>query len=238
MMNRVIRTEKSHVTVNKTALQNLILIIIILSTIVFLYYLYNYFYDDVIITKSKIDGKHYHVRSTPIEVTEAPKVDTFVSTEVVSTNDAELAANFLATVNQKINTLVDYMYINQLPSIEVSQRLKNRWKSCTLRETNSNEKSIAYTVNKGEEMRVCIRKDGQLEDMNTTIFVILHELGHIMSVSFGHNLEYTNNFNYVVHLASSMGIYKPQDFHNEPVNYCGTNINTTPCSDGTCAIAK
>ena len=121
-----------------------------------------------------------------------------------------------------------------LPDKEISQRLKERWESCKFRETSSHESAAAYTINKGDEMRLCVRNNETLENMNTSMFVVLHELGHLMSISYGHNEEFRNNFSYVVHLASNLGIYKPEDFENKPVEYCGTEINTTPCMSGTC----
>ena len=66
------------------------------------------------------------------------------------------------------------------------------------------------------------------------MFVILHELAHVMSISYGHEDEFKNNFSYITHLASSLGLYKPQDFQTNPKTYCGTEINTTPCSEGSC----
>ena len=66
------------------------------------------------------------------------------------------------------------------------------------------------------------------------MFVILHELGHVASISYGHEEEFKNNFSYITHLASSLGIYKPEDFSSNPKTYCGTKINTSPCSGGTC----
>lgn len=224
-----------------------LLIVLIFVVLLILYYFF--YYDDVVGVYSNIDGKKYSVRASPIASstpliasslfdTSANVADVANVTNEESSNNTNnrLAANFLAILNQKITTLVDFMYINNLPDIEVAQRLKYKWTHCRLRETNSNEDSIAYTVNKGEEMRVCIRQNDKLEDLNTAIFVILHELAHIMSVSYGHNEEFRENFNYIVHLASKLGIYIPQNFQNEPVNYCGTDINTTPCSDGSCSV--
>ena len=51
---------------------------------------------------------------------------------------------------------------------------------------------------------------------------------------------FTNNsnddmFNYITHLASSLGIYKPEDFRSNPKTYCGTVINSSPCSENTCS---
>lgn len=163
-----------------------------------------------------INGKEYYVRSE---------------------DGKEKVAEHLATISEKVDKLVKYMVEKKLPDNDISLRLQQRWGNCKFREIAINENSAAYTINKGEEMRLCVREisnDGGLENLNTSMFVVLHELGHLMSVSYGHNDEFKNNFSYIVHLASSLGYYKPEDFENKPVNYCGTEINTTPCMSGMC----
>ena len=145
------------------------------------------------------------------------------------------AINQLSSISKKMDYLTDYMYQNELPTAEVATRLKYRWASCKLRETSSNDSSVAFTVNKGTEMRLCIRNSkNAFEDENTSIFVVLHELAHIMSVSYGHNAEFKKNFKYIVQTATKLGLYKPQNFEENPQSYCNTVINTTPCSDGSC----
>lgn len=146
------------------------------------------------------------------------------------------AANRLALIRKRVDDLVDYMVMKNIPTKETAERLQYRWKKCELNETGENESSAAYTVNKGEEMRLCVRntQTNTLEELNTSMFVILHELGHLMSVTYGHNDEFKENFSLITHLASALGYYKPELFDNKPVDYCGTTINTTPCWGGTC----
>jgi hypothetical protein len=172
--------------------------------------------DDVEAMSSNLDGKHYHVRNKgPVEV-------------------KQKAVDHLAELSAKVDILVTYMKQHQLPDRETADRLYNRWRKCKLRETSSSEKSAAYTVNKGEEMRICIRKNGRMEDPNTSMFVILHELGHVASITFGHDSSFRENFSYLTHLAAKLGLYEPEDFVNNSKIYCGTEINTSPCSQGTC----
>lgn len=139
------------------------------------------------------------------------------------------AAKYLADVYNKVNIVVNYAYEHHLPNKIVADRLYNRWASCKLKETSSNDDSVAFTINKGRELRICIRNGpDSFEDPNTTIFVILHELAHIMSFTYGHNEEFMDNFRYICELATKLGVYKPQNFYKEPKNYCGHVISTTP----------
>lgn len=201
--------------VNWNYLGIFLIVLLIIVVIVFLFY-----DEDQVESVDAMDGKSYQVRS---EGNDQNKKQT---------------ANYLAEVSQKVDQLIQYMLDNHKPSTEIAQRLEKRWKKCVLRETASKENSVAYTVNKGDEMRLCVKNGAGMENMNTTMFVVLHELGHLMSVTYGHNEEFRKNFSFIVHLASSLGVYKPEDFYNKPVSYCGTVINTTPCGGGTCTFTS
>lgn len=174
-------------------------------------------YDNVTPFTSTYDGNEYKVRKIGNDL------------------NKQQAADFLAQLNQKINVLVDYMYENKLPDEQIANRLRKRWLSIELKETNSSDKSAAFTLNKDTEIRICIRnKRGEFEDMNTSMFVMLHELAHVMSISYNHTEEFKENFSYITHLASNLGLYIPEDFSVSPRTYCGVFINTTPCEFGSC----
>lgn len=199
-------------------LQGFLALLIILFIVFSIWYICRRYNDNFAIVKSNLDGKNYYVR------------------DLASDSQKGESADYLAKLSDRITKLVTYMYDKKLPNPEISKRLMDRWKGCTLKETSEGERSAAYTVNKGDEMRICIRTGNKLEDMNTSMFVLLHELAHLMSNSYGHNSEFKENFNYIVHLATAIGTYKPQDFMGAPVNYCGNvvTIHSTPCSDGMC----
>ncbi len=144
-------------------------------------------------------------------------------------------AKRLAVLARKTDTLVNYMYQNKAPNPEVSQRLYSRWQQIRnnprgLRETAFGETSAAYTVNKSEQIRICIRdrssgdEEPHFEDDNTSMFVLLHELAHIMSKTYGHGVEFKRNFATITKLAETLGVYHPVDYSQQPTNYCGTDI--------------
>lgn len=142
-------------------------------------------------------------------------------------------AKRLASLARKTDTLVNYMYQNKLPSPEIATRLYSRWQQIRknpngIRETAFGEKSAAYTVNKSEQIRICIRdrsdNETHFEDHNTSMFVLLHELAHIMSKTYGHGIEFKRNFGSITKIAESLGVYHPVDYTKQPTNYCGTDI--------------
>lgn len=193
----------------------------ILITILFTilgYIVVKYFIiDNVASYVSNFDGKKYEVR------------------KIGSNSVRQEAADYLAKINHKIDLLTDYIYRKKIPDFESANRLYNRWKSCVLKETNSSDNSTAFTLNKSTEIRLCIRdENGNFEDSNTSMFIILHELSHVMSKDYGHGEEFTTYFEFLTHLASQLGIYKPENFLTNPKKYCGVEINSTPCNKNTC----
>lgn len=147
----------------------------------------------------------------------------------------EEVARRLANIVKKVDVLVNHMSAKHLPDAVIADRLYNRWQMIRsnpkgLRETSPGENSAAYTINKGEQMRICVRderSDNLFENENDTMFVILHELGHLMSKSFGHNLEFKKNFAYITKVAVELDLYKYQNYAEKPTTYCNVDITHT-----------
>lgn len=141
-------------------------------------------------------------------------------------------ARRIGNAARNIDKLVIHMYEKGIPDQNVAKRLAGRWKrirsnSNGLRETGSGESSAAYTVNKGDQMRICVRdekSDNLFENENDMMFVLIHELAHLMSKSYGHNLEFKKNFSIITRIAVELGIYDYIDYQKNPTNFCGTDI--------------
>lgn len=143
-------------------------------------------------------------------------------------------AKKLDNLRKELQILVDYCYKNKLPTENDASRLYSRFKNTQINETATNETSAAYVVNKGQELRVCLND----ENKNDTMFVLLHELAHIMSKSYGHNDEFKKNMDFLVKEAVKLNIYKPTDYTKSPVNYCGVTISSTPCHNNKCLLGQ
>jgi predicted metal-dependent hydrolase len=63
------------------------------------------------------------------------------------------------------------------------------------------------------------------------MYVALHELSHVMSVSIGHNDEFWTNFKFLIIEAEKINIYKPVDYKKNNERFCGTNITDNPYFD-------
>ena len=83
---------------------------------------------------------------------------------------------------------------------EFKEQLKKNFNSDYITENIPGSLYVAYSVNKGEELSLCIRdKDtNKFIDNNTILFVAIHELAHIMSKSTGHTEEFWDYMKYLL----------------------------------------
>jgi len=94
-------------------------------------------------------------------------------------------------------------------------KLNPDYSKIPLREGNS-----AYTENKSV-ITLCLRdpETKKYYDINTIMYVALHELGHMVSRTQGHNDEFRGNFSTLLRKAAEIGIYNPS--LPIPETYCG-----------------
>ena len=160
---------------------------------------------DILEITSEIDNRIYIVRKLP---------------------DGKEAADRLARINKNIITLLDSLNEKDRDGIAT---LKKRFNPDKLSETGLGAKYTSYSVNKGEEIAICVRQpDNTFIDDNTVMFVVIHELAHVMTKSVGHTPEFWDNMAYLLERGEELGIYNPKNYKEHPVDYCGMEINTTP----------
>lgn len=100
--------------------------------------------------------------------------------------------------------------------------LRRRWDG-TLAEVER-PGDIAYSMNK-KTIYVCIRdSEGALQDFNTTMYVLLHEVAHVCTDAYGHPPVYWKNFRWVLEVADQLDYYTYQDFDAIPTTHCGHRL--------------
>jgi len=81
------------------------------------------------------------------------------------------------------------------------------------------EDSESYTINK-RVIHLCTRdpRNGKMYDKNTLMFVVLHELAHVLCSEIGHTTNFLNINTALIQYAVSRGFYDP----TKPFikNYC------------------
>jgi len=141
------------------------------------------------------------------------------------------AANKLATINISLSKLVNHVTKDKnIDKYKGIQQLARQFDPNNLTENAPGGKYTAYSVNKGDQLSLCLRnvKDDTFIDDNTVYFVAIHELAHIMTDEVGHTTKFWSNMKYLLTKAHEIGIYTPVDYSKTPVNYCDQEINTTP----------
>jgi len=80
----------------------------------------------------------------------------------------------------------------------------------------------AFTENKSM-ITLCLAdpQTNNYYDMNTIMYVALHELAHVISKTHGHNDEFKDNFAKLLREASNVGIYDPS--RSIPMTYCNSS---------------
>ena len=159
----------------------------------------------LIMVKSTYDGLYYIVRDLP---------------------DSVEAANKLSKINGKVMRLIDSLD-KENPKYS---RLIERYNPNTLSETGENAEYISYSVNKGEKISICLRNKGDntFEDDNIIMFVVLHELAHLITIDVGHTKNFWNNMKELLEKAENIYIYYPEDYSKKHIEYCGMTVKTTP----------
>jgi hypothetical protein len=71
----------------------------------------------------------------------------------------------------------------------------------------------------------------EFHEINLIMFVVLHEMTHIMNDRWGHKLQFWAMFKFVLENAIECGIYSPIDYRKNPEKYCGMDITYNPYFD-------
>jgi len=182
--------------------------IIILSIIIisfYLMYMFNY-YNKIEKITSNIDNRDY---------------------EVQIKDDSQEAADLIAQIREKLMVLVKHLS-NSYPNDPRVVRINNNFNPNKIKEGIDNPEYTSYSINKGEQIVLCLRNKDKLMDLNTMMFVIFHELGHIATESIGHTDEFWENFKWILEESINIGTYVKQDFKKKNVEYCGMTITDSP----------
>jgi len=188
------------------------LFIIFLVAIIIIYSHHESYY-----VKSNIDGNEYFV---------------------MKRSDKTIAADTLAQIKQNLIKLRNHLIENQNnPEYVEYQKnirlLANNLEKINIKENITPGKYTSYLVNKGDELVMCLRsKDNQIHDLNTLMFVAIHEMAHASSSEYILGEEHTKEFSqlmaFLLKTSIALGIYRYVDYGKESIEYCGITVDATP----------
>jgi hypothetical protein len=183
-------------------------LIIFAVTFLWIYYVYNYYLDAGLVrVKSKVDNEEYIVQIK---------------------EDSVEAADLIAKIREKLVILSEHLEKSFGVSDKRVALLKKNFRPDKLKEGVSTPGYTSYSINKGEQIVLCLRNNDKLVDINTMLFVVLHEFAHLATESIGHTEEFWDNFRWILEEAINIGIYVKQDFKVKSVEYCGMTITSSP----------
>jgi len=233
--------------------------IIIISLIVIIYKYFEKHSYDVVMVKAETNGKKYLVRNLPDKQEAANlignlaiKLENLVN--IIQTKGYEnIYITYIKTdvdkesVNKNGNKSKDLIdgqdggssekqtleHNMKMKLKEDIERLVSNFNSNAFSETTPDSKYTSYSVNKGQSIVMCVRskQDDKLVKENIMTFVAIHELGHLMTKTIGHDPEFWNNMRLLLKIAIDNGLYKNVDFNKKPEPYCGITISDTPLKE-------
>jgi len=187
------------------------LLLIIFGIIVIVILWFKLSYRNMTYIKSDIDGQFYLVRNLA---------------------DKRYVANILAKMKYNILSLSNHLYEKRdekeykefKPYIE---QFNNRIKNVTILESTDDGVYTSYTVNKGEQIFLCVRsrkiKD-KIHDINLMMYVVLHEISHVACPEYDHTPLFKKIFAFLSNEAIKLNMYSKIDFFKHPEEYCGLVI--------------
>jgi hypothetical protein len=189
--------------------------IFIILILIIIFNCYNNYLENADINIMKgIDGNNYYVRSN---------------------NDKDKAVDILCELRQKIKKLIIFIEENNSNDEEYKiykeniNLIKNKIDDVKFKETPKASNYTSYSVNKGEELFLCIRskKTNEIHSINDLLYVAIHEIAHIGCPEIGHtNLFFKINL-YLLKKAVEFNLYKYDNYNNNPREYCGINLNNS-----------
>ena len=206
---------------SSTTLWTALIIVVVIVIAVIIYCNYDESHPDLVNVTSSIDGRPYHVRDMP---------------------DKQAAADLLARGRQRLMRLCDKLE-RHYPNDKRVALMVNRFNPDAISElsAHADPKYTSYSISKGKKIIFCLRsrdKTQRLISIQTFMFVAIHELAHVMTVSVGHTEEFWDNMRFLLANGIEWKLYKPVDYERKPQPYCGLQITSSPLAPGVEARMK
>jgi hypothetical protein len=147
--------------------------------------------------------------------------------------DKDNAVKLMAKIRANLTKLRDYYAAEPaLMNDPPVSRFVARFQPDVFSENDIQSSDTSYSENKGQRIVVCLRDKTKppypLVEINTVMFVMLHEMSHLMTETIGHTPEFWENFRRILHDAVKIGIYTPVNYSRQPTPYCGMTITDSP----------
>lgn len=147
--------------------------------------------------------------------------------------DYKQSSELLYNIIINLFELRDHLVKNKNNYPQIKEYIEYMEPNFTRRRTLIYENAInssytSYCVNKGEEIVFCMRfkPSLKLHDLNTMMYVAIHEMAHTACPQNGHPPLFSFIFRGFLQIATVLNIYKYVDYSSQPIMYCGMDLNS------------
>jgi predicted metal-dependent hydrolase len=152
--------------------------------------------------------------------------------------DSQKAADTLAKIMLILGKLLDLIIYDKNENMKHSydeyiKKIKLKLPNVKISETPIDSQYTSYSINKGEELVLCIRDKStrQIHNINELLYVAIHEIAHIGCPEIGHT-DLFKDFNlFLLEKAVCYKLYKYIDYAKYNKNYCGITLTSSILSD-------
>jgi hypothetical protein len=189
----------------------------------------------ILVFSEKFTEKIFGISSTKIKLGENSYnvSDDFENKE----NSAKLQKSILNDIDKVMKSLDEKFNSESMSNIHgntvnhksMINNFKRRWSKNNFYEGTPNSKDSSFTIGKGDYFVICMRnKQGVFHDRITLLFVVLHEVAHIMNNNYGHGRDFWSIFKWLLGEAENILGVKFPNYEETPVQYCNTKIYSNP----------
>lgn len=155
-----------------------------------------------------------------------------VSVNNGTTEEKMSTSAHLKELQRRSRVLVEKIRESNLSNLPGMKRLVSKWNG-NIEELNqldlkTQKRILAYAQNKGEKVAICVKTPEGMNQLNEGMFVLLHEMAHVMTVEYSHNQEFWDNFKLLLQFAADHGLYRPRDYKRNPTPFCGEMLIESP----------
>lgn len=95
--------------------------------------------------------------------------------------------------------------------------------------------NTSYVDEKGKIFAICLREKlsgrNHFHDLHDLQFVVLHEMAHMSTYSYGHDRSFWVNFKFLLQEAEAANLHHPINYRKTPINYCSLRVDYNPYYD-------
>jgi hypothetical protein len=218
-------------------LQKILVAIIIIILILILYHFYEYSLYNTKWLRAK-DGEYYKVHFAHDSTKEAVNTLSEIHNRIV------IMFKYIIATNPDVDKRLEDprpIDMNDPTLTESLARMIRLYNVDNIIENSpfNSQGETSYVEDKGKVFAICLRnkglslKESDIMDMNTIMFVILHEMTHYAYYDWEHPLGFWKMFVYLIKQAKQAKVYMPINYQKHPIKYCTLLIDYSPYYDKT-----